>query len=229
MTDTDREALAKLINATVGERGNATFADSVLATADTILAAGFTRPAEPQEVVAWGVVDNTNRLWLGGVDDCAIYRAEDGARTRAEDINVDGELVAEFGADDDERRLHGFGIPAERPYRAVALYINPPVDRSPARPEVDTAQKKLADFGLAVIEATREELGDLDGGELQEMAVMAGVLAPVHATEPCAEECRCAEYDDFPQECFRYPPDVRAAIDAARAPRSEQEERPDAR
>jgi hypothetical protein len=79
-------------------------------------------------------------------------------------------------------------------------------------PPPGTALQALAKFGAAVIEEARGELGDLDGGWLQDKAVECGVLEPVTALAPCGDECRCAEYDDFPQECFQYPDDVRSAL-----------------
>jgi hypothetical protein len=46
--------------------------------------------------------------------------------------------------------------------------------------------------------------GSLDGGELQEMLVEAGVLTGVVINEPCGERCRCSEYDVAPPwTCYR--------------------------
>ena len=65
-------------------------------------------------------------------------------------------------------------------------------------------RKALQTFGLAVLKETREGLGDIDGGWLQDKAEECGLLVRVTVTEPCSDEhCRCAEYDDFPQECLR--------------------------
>lgn len=65
--------------------------------------------------------------------------------------------------------------------------------------------EKLARFGLLCLEESRDELADLDGGWLQDTAVSCGILVPVEVNAPCHEsECRCAEYGDFPQACFRY-------------------------
>lgn len=49
-------------------------------------------------------------------------------------------------------------------------------------------------------------IGDWDGGDVQDTMVECGLLAPVEALEPCGENCRCVEYDDFPQTCYRYTP-----------------------
>ena len=68
-------------------------------------------------------------------------------------------------------------------------------------------------FAIAVLEESREELADLDGGWLQDTAEEFGLLERITVTEPCGEMCRC---EDFPQECLRYPQSIKAAIDSAR-------------
>lgn len=68
----------------------------------------------------------------------------------------------------------------------------------------------MARFGLKCLTEHRDQLGDLDGCDLQEWATEFGLLHDVHVTEPCSEECRCAEWDDFPQECLRETDDVNA-------------------
>lgn len=63
---------------------------------------------------------------------------------------------------------------------------------------------RVMKFGLAVLEESRTDLGDIDGGWIQDKAESLGLLERVTVTEPCGEECRCAEYGDFPHECLRY-------------------------
>jgi len=70
-------------------------------------------------------------------------------------------------------------------------------------PDSETAKDALAAFGLSVIKEARGELGDLDGGWIQDEAERLGVLRKVEVTEPCGELCHCAEYGDFPQDCYR--------------------------
>jgi hypothetical protein len=67
----------------------------------------------------------------------------------------------------------------------------------------------LAAFGLAVLEESRCELADLDGGWIQDKAQELGLLMSVPVAEPCGENCHCAEYGDFPQDCLRYSEDVK--------------------
>lgn len=48
--------------------------------------------------------------------------------------------------------------------------------------------------------------GDVDGGELQDIAVKCGLLVPEERAEFCGERCSCEEYfgpDDFPFTCYR--------------------------
>lgn len=73
--------------------------------------------------------------------------------------------------------------------------------------------RPFARYGAKVIEAHRDEIGDIDGGSLQEMAIECGLLHEVEVTEPCdPESCRCAEWDDFPQKCLRYTEAAKAAL-----------------
>ena len=74
----------------------------------------------------------------------------------------------------------------------------------------------LEKFALAVLEESRNELCDLDGGWLQDKAEELGLLVREEAVEACDEEwCKCAEYGDFPQSCLRYSELTRAAIKKA--------------
>ena len=70
--------------------------------------------------------------------------------------------------------------------------------------EID-AIYRLAKFGRLVLDEHRSELGDLDGGWLQDQAEACGVLVRVLVTERCGDGCRCVEYGDFPMECLREP------------------------
>jgi hypothetical protein len=84
-----------------------------------------------------------------------------------------------------------------------------------AERDAAVADARLSAFGAWAAEQFRDELGDVDGGSAQDAMERLGVLVPVTVTEPCGDECRCAEYGDWPMQCYRYPDDVRAAIDAA--------------
>jgi hypothetical protein len=61
----------------------------------------------------------------------------------------------------------------------------------------------LRSFAQKVVRASQEGY-DVYGGDIQEWAVEQGLLAPVKVVEPCGEDCACAEWDDFPQTCYRF-------------------------
>ena len=66
-----------------------------------------------------------------------------------------------------------------------------------------TKLSELDRFGLAVFEEMRRDLGDIDGGWLQDKAEGLGLLSSVEVTEPCGDGCKCVEYGEFPQDCLR--------------------------
>ena len=59
----------------------------------------------------------------------------------------------------------------------------------------------LRKFAQAVMQSWPE--GDVDGGELQDAAVAAGLLIGTEVSESCGEGCQC---DDFPATCYRPTP-----------------------
>lgn len=95
-----------------------------------------------------------------------------------------------------------------------------------ARTERLEAMLPLARYGLAILEMHREDCGDVSGDTLQDEAERCGLLTHVTVTEPCGDECRCAEYyagDEWPVECLRYSPAARAAFAALTDPAPAQE------
>jgi len=68
-------------------------------------------------------------------------------------------------------------------------------------------------FAIAVLEESRDELADLEGGWLQDKAEEFGLLVRVPVTEPCGNDCRC---EDFPQDCLRYSPSVKKLLEHKR-------------
>lgn len=73
-----------------------------------------------------------------------------------------------------------------------------------------TPAEQLQRFGAAIL---REHYanGEIDDTLIEQMAVEAGVLEWVTATEPCGTECVCARVSTLPQECLHIPADVYAA------------------
>jgi hypothetical protein len=72
---------------------------------------------------------------------------------------------------------------------------------------------KLAAFGAWCAREFRRDLADVDGGSAQDEMARIGVLELHEALEPCGKGCVCAEYGDFPHECFRLAADVRPLVD----------------
>ena len=69
---------------------------------------------------------------------------------------------------------------------------------------IRTTDAALAEFGAWALAKSREDLGDLDGGDLQDKAEELGLLIRVPVEKPCGEFCRCAEYaDEWPWTCLR--------------------------
>ncbi len=77
-----------------------------------------------------------------------------------------------------------------------------------------TPVQRLAAFGAWCAREFRDSLSDVDGGSAQDAMARLGVIVKHTVTEPCGEGCVCAEYGDFPHECYKFPPDVDAAIRA---------------
>ncbi len=62
----------------------------------------------------------------------------------------------------------------------------------------------------------QHDIGDFDGGDIQDQLEKLGFLHRVHVTEPCGEFCSCAEWDDFPQHCLQHTPLAQQAINLAK-------------
>ena len=83
------------------------------------------------------------------------------------------------------------------------------------------ADRPLAHFGALVFESffgLGGDVGDLDGGDLQELAVKAGLLAPhtIETNAGCGECCNCVDNGSGAGDiCYRLTI-PRTAIDAVR-------------
>ena len=63
---------------------------------------------------------------------------------------------------------------------------------------------KWEEFGRWCLTELWENIGsDLDGDSAQDKAEELGLLHRVHVLKPCSDNCACADYGDFPQECLR--------------------------
>ncbi len=74
-----------------------------------------------------------------------------------------------------------------------------PLYTSPTAPVSMVAMRAFAN---AMIDIALEG-EDAYGSHIQELAVKHGLLKPEQRTERCGDVCSCAEYADFPVECFR--------------------------
>ena len=91
---------------------------------------------------------------------------------------------------------------------AHAVADNPNISMAPG---VRALLHRLADRAVGVDAALRElfKMGagfHIDAGDLQAWGLKHGFLVEVEATEPCGDDCACAEWDDFPQPCIRFAP-----------------------
>jgi len=76
--------------------------------------------------------------------------------------------------------------------------------------------ERLRKFVGRVLGEARQYMSDIDGGDVQAWAVECGLLEEWTPTEPCGEQCECAEVADFPTQCYRLTGVGKAAINAAR-------------
>lgn len=74
------------------------------------------------------------------------------------------------------------------------------------------AVDKLAAFGAWAADEFRDSLGDVDGGSAQDAMERFGVIVKRTVTEPCGEACVCADYGEFPHDCYVFPEAIRAAM-----------------
>lgn len=77
-----------------------------------------------------------------------------------------------------------------------------PEQRADHQPALAFARKVLSGY----LGGGENEIGDKDGGTLEEWAEECGLLERVTIAERCGEDCSCAEYygyDGFPVQCLR--------------------------
>lgn len=79
--------------------------------------------------------------------------------------------------------------------------------------------ERLRKFAGRALGEARQFMSDVDGGDVQAWAVECGLLEEWTPTEPCGEQCECAEVADFPTQCFRLTETGKAALDTAKEQR----------
>lgn len=63
-------------------------------------------------------------------------------------------------------------------------------------------REALLKFASKVVEQCLDGC-DVDGGDVQDWAVEAGLLIPTEVNDACGEYCSCAEWG-FPTTCYKY-------------------------
>jgi hypothetical protein len=61
---------------------------------------------------------------------------------------------------------------------------------------------RLREFANTILRQQRGEIGDVDGGFIEDTALRLGLLVAVPVTESCGDACRC---DVIPGVCIRFP------------------------
>ena len=108
----------------------------------------------------------------------------------------------------------------EGDWKLIAACSPPNIAAILAHVEAQEAEiKRLRKFVGCVLGEARQYMSDIDGGDVQAWAVECGLLEEWTATEPCGEQCECAEVADFPTRCYRLTETGKAAIDAAKEKR----------
>ena len=72
------------------------------------------------------------------------------------------------------------------------------------RPALSPAGDGLREFARRVL--NHQNLGDVDGGDIQDWGLELGLLVKVRVSKPCDENCNCEDFDEFPQDCVRLAP-----------------------
>lgn len=87
------------------------------------------------------------------------------------------------------------------------------------------ADPNWIEFARHIMEDWPEYGIDMDGGELQELAVQCGLLYPVTMEKPCSDvdgACNCADYgSDFPTTCYRRIAALSPSVGEARSSEAE--------
>jgi hypothetical protein len=118
-----------------------------------------------------------------------------------------------IGSREDEPERYGY-VNGWNAYREAAIAaLAAPEGAALASPNGVDDLSKLQRFAAAIL--GDDEIGDVDGGSIQDFAEACGLLVPTTVSAPCSEECRCAEYGDFPTTCYRQSPGLMRAYQTA--------------
>lgn len=87
---------------------------------------------------------------------------------------------------------------------------------SPPAASAIAAVEPLREFARWALHESSEGLS-FDGADVQDKAVELGLLVEVEVEGPCGENCACAEFGDFPTNCYRLSSILAAAKPAGAA------------
>ncbi len=79
----------------------------------------------------------------------------------------------------------------------------------------EAENERLRKFAGKVLNKSCEESIDVSCGDIEDWATQCGLLEQVTMTADCGDDCKCAEWTDFPLECLFPTALGSAAIDAA--------------
>ena len=90
-----------------------------------------------------------------------------------------------------------------RAYSVVTLFHPEAIALRRERDALTARVAELRRFAVGILDLCPHT--ECEG--IQELAVNHGVLVEVTVTEPCGDNCECAEVSDFPLTCYRLAPE----------------------
>lgn len=67
----------------------------------------------------------------------------------------------------------------------------------------DIRKPDLKGFASEILGIIWQYGSSFDGEDIQELALKYNLIKAVTMTEPCCDECNCAEFTEFPTTCYR--------------------------
>lgn len=129
-------------------------------------------------------------------------------------------VVAERQAFDEALALIGKGEGASTADLAAIWSAGVSYATQPARhaAEGDSSLAQVSRFAGLVLKEHRNDgyPGDVDGDVIQAYAEQCGLIEEKHMDRPCAENCSCTDFGEFPTKCFFYTDLGKRLIDLTR-------------
>lgn len=174
-------------------------------------------PLRPAYTLAMAQLQDSRDQWKARAEELAEQLEAQREQLEQAQAELDKQGVPRdsHAAEDDEDLTLAQRIECMAAYADEALE-NEEEDHNGTRLRAEKAEQQLAQvtkeqqryigFIRAIMRSWPE--GDMDGGELQDVAHQHGILELHAVTEPCRPEsesggCQCAEYGHFPTTCYR--------------------------